>query len=210
MNASNNSLSGNPTIRSIAGASASTHLDPVTTALVVIDIQNEYFTGKLPIPDGLAVVRNANRLIALADKHGMPVFHIQQWSAPARPLFTQDTVMAEFHPELLRAAHHVTIRKTFASSFASTDLHQQLQARGVKTLILSGLMTNNCVAATAFDAVANGYRAIIGSDASATRDIDAWDGGTVNYKDLHRAVLTGMSDAIAEIRSTSEILELVA
>lgn len=210
MNASNNSLSRNPTIRSIAGASASTHLDPATTALVVIDIQNEYFTGKLPIPDGLAVVRNANRLIALADKHGMPVFQIQQWSAPARPLFTQDTVMAEFHPELRRAAHHVTVRKTFASSFASTDLHRQLQAHGIKTLILSGLMTNNCVAATAFDAVANGYQAIISSDASATRDIDAWDGGTVNHKDLHRAVLTGMSDAIAEIRSTSEILELVA
>ncbi|AMP07424.1 cysteine hydrolase family protein [Collimonas pratensis] len=210
MNASNNSLSRNPTIRSIAGASASTRLDPATTALVVIDIQNEYFTGKLPIPDGLAVVRNANRLIALADKHGMPVFHIQQWSAPTRPLFTQNTVMAEFHPEVRRAAHHATIRKTFASAFASTDLQQQLQARGIKTLILSGLMTNNCISATAFDGVANGYQVIIGSDVSATRDIDAWDGGTVNHKDLHRAVLTGMSDAIAEIRSTSEILELVA
>lgn len=209
MNASTNSLSRNPTIRSIAGASASTSLEPAATALVVIDIQNEYFTGKLPIPDGLAVVRNANRLIALADKHGMPVFHIQQWSSPSRPLFTQNTVMAEFHSEVQRATHHVTIRKTYASSFASTDLHQQLQARGVKTLIVSGLMTNNCVAATAFDGVANGYQVIISSDASATRDIDAWDGGTVNHKDLHRAVLTGMSDAIAEIRSTSEILELV-
>src|SRR5450830_1086808 len=201
MNASTNTLSRNPTIRSIAGASASTRLEPTTTALLVIDIQNEYFSGKLPIPDGLVVLRNANRLITLADKHGMSVFHIQQWSAPGRPVFAQGTVMAEFHPEVQRAAHHVTIRKTYASSFASTDLHQLLQARGIKTLIVSGLMTNNCVAATAFDGAANGYQVIIGSDASATRDIDAWDGGTVSHKDLHRAVLTGMSDAIAEIRS---------
>jgi nicotinamidase-related amidase len=210
MNASTNNLSRNPTIRSIAGASASTHLDPTTTALVVIDIQNEYFTGKLPIPDGLAVVRNANRLIALADKHAMPVFHIQHWSGPTRPFFTQNTVMAEIHPDVLRTSGHVIIRKSFASSFAGTDLQQQLQARGIKTLVISGLMTNNCVAATAFDGVAHGYHVIIGSDASATRDIDAWDGSTVSHKDLHRAVLTGLSDAIAEIRSTSEILELVS
>ncbi|AIY43860.1 Isochorismatase [Collimonas arenae] len=210
MNASTNNLTGNPTIRTLVGATASTSLDPKTTALLVIDIQNEYFSGKLPIPDGLAVVRNANRLIALADKHGMPVFHVQQWNAVERPLFTKNTVMSEFHPDMQVAPHHAIVRKTFASSFASTDLHSQLQARGIKTLIVTGLMTNNCVAATSFDGVANGYKVIISSDASATRDIRTWDGGVVGHKDLHRAVLTGMSDAIAEIRSTSEILELVS
>jgi len=208
MTASTAKPSGNPTIRAIVGAAPSTSLDPQSTALLVIDIQNEYFAGKLPIPDGLAVVRNANRLIALADRHGMPVFHIQQWGSAERPLFTQNTVMAEIHPEVQRAAHHSVVRKTFPSSFAGTDLQQQLQARGVKKLIISGLMTNNCVAASAFDGGAHGYQVIVASDASATRDIESWDGSVVSHKDLHKAVLTGLSDAVAEIRTTSEILEL--
>lgn len=210
MTTSTANLAGNPTVLTLVGVTASTSLDPKSTALLVIDIQNEYFSGKLPIPDGMAVVRNANRLIALADKHGMPVFHVQHWNAVERPLFAKNTVMSEFHPDMHVAAHHVIVRKTFASSFTSTDLQQQLQARGIKTLIVTGLMTNNCIAATSFDGVANGYKVIISSDASATRDIRSWDGGVVNHKDLHRAVLTGMSDAIAEIRSTSEILELVS
>ncbi|WP_211461240.1 cysteine hydrolase family protein [Collimonas silvisoli] len=209
MTTSTSKLNGNPTIRTIVGAAPSTSLDPKSTALLVIDIQNEYFSGQLPIPDGMLVVRNANRLISLADRHGMPVFHIQQWSPAARPLFTQNTVMAEIHPEVQRAPHHSTIRKIFASSFAGTDLQQQLQAKGIKTLIISGLMTNNCVAASAFDGVANGHKVIVASDASATRDLETWDGSVINHKDLHRAVLAGISDAAAEIRTTSAILELV-
>ncbi|MFC5473333.1 cysteine hydrolase family protein [Paraherbaspirillum soli] len=208
MNTATASLPNNPTIRTIVGIAASTHLDPKTTAVVVIDVQNEYFSGKLPIPDGLAVVRNANRLIALADRHGMPVFHIQQWSPLTRMLFTQDSVMAEIHADLHQAPHHTVVRKLYASSFASTDLHQQLQARGIKKLIISGLMTNNCVAATAFDGVVHGYQNIIASDAAAARDLDVWDGSVINHKDLHRAVLTGLSDVVAEIRTTDAILEL--
>lgn len=208
MNITTTNPGSNPTIHTIAGAVASTHLDPKSTALLVIDIQNEYFSGKLPIPDGLAVLRNANRLIGLADQHGIPVFHIQQWSPATRPLFTQNSVMAEIHPDVQRASHHAVIRKSFASAFASTDLQKQLLERGIKTLIISGLMTNNCVAATAFDGAAHGYQNIIASDASATRALDVWDGGVIDHKDLHRAVLTGLSDAVAEIRTTSAILEL--
>lgn len=208
MTTSTANLNGNPIIRTIVGATPSISLDPTSTALLVIDIQNEYFSGKLPIPDGMAVLHNANRLISLADRHGMQVFHIQQWSPATRPLFTQNTVMAEIHPEVQRAPHHTIIRKTYASAFAGTDLQQQLLARGIKTLIVSGLMTNNCVSASSFDGVANGHKVIISSDATATRDIDAWDGGVINHKDLHRAVLTGMSDAAAEIRTTNAILEL--
>lgn len=210
MTTSTSKMKGNPTIRTIVGVAPSTSLDPKSTALLVIDIQNEYFSGQLPIPDGMLVLRNANRLISLADRHGMPVFHIQQWSPAARPLFTQNTVMAEIHPGVQRAAHHSIVRKIFASSFAGTDLQRQLLARGIKTLIISGLMTNNCVVSSAFDGAVNGHKVIIASDASATRDIETWDGSVINHKDLHRAVLTGISDAVAEIRTTSAILELAS
>jgi len=197
---------GHPTIRTIVGAPGTTRLDPQTTAFILIDIQNEYYTGKLYVPDGDAVLGNANRLITLADKRAMPVFHIQQWNPVTRPLFTQDSVMAEIHAGLLQAPHHSVIRKRFPSAFASTDLQAQLQARGIKTIILGGILTNNCVAATAYDGVAHGYQMIIASDAVAARGLDVGDGTTISHKDLHKAFLLGLSDAAAEVQATDAIL----
>ncbi|MQR00613.1 cysteine hydrolase family protein [Glaciimonas soli] len=196
-----------PTIRTIVGAPATTQLDPNTTALIVVDIQNEYFSGMLPIPDGMTVLRQSNRLIALADRHNMAVFHIQHFAPASSPIFAEGSVMAEIHADVLRSPQHSLIKKGGPSSFAGTQLHAQLQARGIKTLIISGLMTNNCIAATTLDGAGLGYQNIVASDASATRDLDAGNGEVLNHKDIHRAILVGLSDAAAEVRTTDDILE---
>ncbi|WP_455854114.1 isochorismatase family protein [Ensifer canadensis] len=60
-----------PTIRTMAGATAPQSLDPAKTALLVIDFQNEYFSGRMPIPDGAKALSNAKRLIERADQDGM-------------------------------------------------------------------------------------------------------------------------------------------
>lgn len=62
-----------PTIRAMFGAKPTDQLDPKTTALLVIDFQNEYFTGRMPIPDGMTALANTQRLIAFADKQHIPV-----------------------------------------------------------------------------------------------------------------------------------------
>lgn len=199
----------NPTMRTISNAPATTSLRAQTTALLVIDFQLEYFDGgKMSIPDGHAALAKAKDLIAFADAHGMPVFHIQHLGPAGGPLFAKDGETVAFHPDILPEPHHSVVQKTTASSFASTDLHKQLQDKDIKTLIISGLMTHMCVSTTARDARPLGYQVIVAGDASATRSIDAWDGGVVGHAELHRAALTEVSDSFAEVLATSRITSL--
>lgn len=199
------------TLRSIAGIAPLRQLAAASTAVLLIDFQNEYYSGRVPIPDGLPALRNANRLAALADAHGMPVFHIQHVNGPAAPVFAEGGVMAGIHPELAVRPHHVVVRKDRVSSFAGTDLHAQLQARGIRTLIIAGLMTHMCVSTAARDARQFGaqkYDVLVVADASASRDIESWNGGVTSASDLHNVTLTALSDNFAQVLTTNAILEL--
>ncbi|AMP06408.1 cysteine hydrolase family protein [Collimonas pratensis] len=197
-----------PTIRTMAGAAAPVKFDAAATALLVIDFQNEYFGGKMPIPDGMRALRNASRLIAMADQAGMPVFHVQHLSPAGAPVFAADSVNVHFHAELLPAAHHSVVQKTSVSVFPTSDIDQRLKAAGIKTLIISGLMTHACVAGAARDAVPLGYDVVVAEDACATRDLDNADGSVLPHAVLHRAALASIADTFGALMTTEQILQL--
>lgn len=200
------------TIRNIVGTAATRAIDAASSALLLIDFQNEYFSGRLPIPDGLAALRNARRLVDMADARAIPVFHIQHVGGAGGPLFADGGPMVEIHAELRPAPHHSVLRKTTTSSFASTDLHAQLQARGVKTLIIAGLMTHMCVSTATRDARQFGalsYNNIVAADACATRDLPGWDGGVLGHAALQHATLSALADNFADILRSDAILALL-
>ena len=197
-----------PTIRTLAGASAPTTLDPQKTALLVIDFQNEYFSGKLPIPEGEHALANAQRLIARADTDGMSVFHVQHVAPAQSPIFAQGSEGAEIHRDIQPAGKHVVVQKTSVSVFPTTDLDRQLKSRGIDTLVISGLMTHACVAGAARDAVPLQYNVIVASDACATRDLDLSGAGTVPHEALHRAALASIDDVFGDIMTTEAVLGL--
>ncbi|CUI99048.1 cysteine hydrolase family protein [Achromobacter xylosoxidans] len=198
-----------PTIRTMAGATAPQSLTPGATALLVIDFQEEYFSGRMPIPDGLRALRNARRLVEHADRAGIAVIHVQHVLPPGSPLFPEDGPGSRFHPELQPAAGHDVVRKTQVSAFPGTDLHERLQAGGVGTVVVAGLMTHACVAGAARDAVPLGYQVIVAEDACATRDIDGRE-GVVPHATLHRATLAALDDTFADIMTTEQVLALPA
>ncbi len=198
------------TLRQWAGLTPPASLDPRTTALILIDLQMDYFTpGKLPIPDGEAVVDAAVRLRDWAGAHGIAVVHIQQLSNPVGPLFAAGSAGAAIHPRLAPRDGETVIPKTFPSSFDNTDLHAFLQARGVKTLVLAGLMAHMCVETTARAAVPLGYAVLVAADATAGRDLPAYDGqGIVSHREVHRNALTALADRFADVLPTAAILQL--
>lgn len=197
-----------PTIMTLAGAHAPASLDAASTALLVIDFQQEYFTGKMPIPEGKQALDNARRLIALADQHRMPVYHVQHVTPPGSPVFAEDGATVAFHRDILPAAHHQVIKKSNVSVFQGTDIAQQLKSAGIKTLLISGLMTHACVAGAARDAAPAGFEVIVAADASATRDIDLPGGATIGHAELHRASLVSIADTFGTILNTDAILAL--
>ena len=198
------------TLRQWAGLVRPTALAQARTALVIIDIQQDYFRDKLVIPDGKIAVENAARLLAWARRGGLAVVHIQQQAMkPGGPLFAPDSSGIEFLPAVTPAAGELIVVKHFPSSFTQTDLQNKLRERNIDTLILCGLMTHMCVDTTARGALEYGYRVIIAHDACATRDLPGLDGNTViPHSTIHTATLAALADRFADLMAVNEITEL--
>lgn len=197
-----------PGIRAMLGAKPVEHLDPRSTALVIIDFQQEYFSGRMPIPDGQRAMDNAQRLLAFADRHRIPVFQVQHVAPAGAAVFAVDGQTVGFQPGMVPRQHDVVLRKETVSVFASTDLDRRLKALGVKTIVVAGLMTHACVAGAARDAVPLGYHVVVASDASATRAITRADGSTIGNDALHAAALAEIEDTFGDVMTTAAITHL--
>ena len=197
-----------PTIRAMSGAEPIGRLDPKTTALLVIDFQNEYFTGRMPIPDGMKALENTQRLIKFADKEHIQVINVQHIAPDGAAVFATNGKTVDFHPLMKPRPQDKVVQKTTVSVFASTNLDAQLKQAGVKTLIITGLMTHACVAGAARDAAPLGYDVVVASDATATRAITRIDGRTVSKDELHNAALAEIEDTFGSVLTTSQIIAL--
>lgn len=199
---------GHPTIRAMSGATPVSELPAGKSALLVIDLQNEYFTGRMPIPDGAKALANTRELIKFADSHKMPVYHVQHVAPAGSAVFAIDGETVKFHPDMQPRAKDTVVQKSTVSVFASTDLDKLLKSAGIENLIISGLMTHACVAGAARDAAPLGYKVIVASDASATRDITRVNGDKVDKDALHKAALAEVEDTFGDVMTTAQILKL--
>lgn len=165
-------------------------------ALIVIDIQNDYFpNGNYPLWNAEKVLSNTENAIANAIKQGMSVFFVQHIANPdngASPFFNEGSSGVELHPRLIAAAPHApVIIKRHADSFYQTSLDETLQAQGVQELFICGMMTQNCVTHTALSKAAEKYQLSILADCCTTVD-----------EMLHEIALDAISHRITLIPSS--------
>jgi nicotinamidase-related amidase len=140
-------------------ANAPLHPSPLgQSSLVIIDAQLEYVTGKLPLAGVETAISEIEKLLALARRESMPVFHVVHHSAPGRALFDPDGPYAAIVPPLAPVEGEQTVVKALPNAFAGTDLQARLAASGRREIILAGFMTHMCVSATARAALDFGYR----------------------------------------------------
>lgn len=197
-----------PTIRAMSGAEPTKQLEASRSALIVIDFQNEYFTGKMPIPDGQSAVAKTRELISFADQHKIRVYHVQHVAPAGSAVFAIDGNTVKFYKDMQPRSQDTVVQKSTVSVFRSTDLDAQLKKAGIDTLIISGLMTHACVAGAARDAAPLGYNVIVASDASATRAITRVNGKTVDKDALHNAALAEVEDTFGDVMTTEQITQL--
>lgn len=138
-------------------------------ALIVIDIQNDYFPGgSFPLWSPEATLANIERTIVHATAQGIPtvlVQHIANPDAGIAPFFNAGTSGAAIHPRLRAAAPDApVVVKEFADSFLHTALESTLDRLGARELLLCGMMTQNCVTHTALSRTADRYQVTILSD----------------------------------------------
>ena len=208
-------------LRALYGLKPVAALSARRTALLLVDFQNEFFTGKLPLPDARPALARAVALSNFARASGIRVVHVSNVVNRANsPLFAPSSVGAGAVRELAPRVEDWRITKSMAGAFSHTDLDQRLREQGIDTLIVAGLMTHLAVAVTANDANVLGYRVVVAADATATRTLPAArtkssieptprvNRAIVEARILQSAALAALADRAAEVLPTQEILAL--
>jgi nicotinamidase-related amidase len=142
------------------------------TALIVIDVQNDYFPdGRYPLWNTAATLDSTVQALDSANAAGVPVILIQHVAAATSPLFAEGSEGVAIHPRIRAAAPLApVVVKTQADSFIDTTLEATLQELGVDELLVCGMMTQNCVTHTAISTSAAKYKVSVLSDCCTTVD----------------------------------------
>ncbi|EPE98260.1 cysteine hydrolase family protein [Rhizobium grahamii] len=157
----------------------------MTTALLIIDVQNAILAGKSsperqPIIDA-ALNETVSRLQSLrteAHRVGAPVVLVQHDGDPGHRLAVGTDGWA-IRPELSPVNGDTVVHKKSSDSFFETDLADRLAERNVTHLIVGGCMTQFCVDTTVRRAVSLGYNVTLVADGHTTADSD-----TLNFADI--------------------------
>jgi nicotinamidase-related amidase len=179
----------------------------VSRALVIVDIQNDYFPGgahPLVGPEDAAAA--ARRVLDTARKRGEAVVHVQHvWDAPDAEFMRPDTDGIEIHESVAPREGEPVVRKEHPNAFLDTTLEQELRERGVDHLVVCGMMTSMCVDATVRAAVDLGFEATVVHDACAAPDLE-FSGETIPAHAVHGAFIAALADGYAEVRSADELV----
>jgi nicotinamidase-related amidase len=189
----------------------SRELDLSRRALVVIDVQNEYFTGRLPIeyPGRSVSLANIGRAIDAAHAAGIPVVLVQQTSPADAPAFAAGSAGWRLHEAVAGRPHAHRVEKGLPGAFAGTDLDAWLRERGIGTLAIAGFMTQNCDDSTVRQAVHAGYAVEFLTDASGAVSY-ANRAGRASAEEIHRVFTVVMQSRFAAVLTTAAWIEALA
>lgn len=137
-------------------------------ALLIIDVQVGIIEG-FHAYRGREVLEQINKLLSKARASNTPIIYVQHDGEAGHALEVGSDGW-QIHPEIKPHEEDLIIRKRASDSFFETTLQRELEARGVKHLIVTGCMTEYCVDTTARRAVSIGYDVTLVSDAHTTID----------------------------------------
>jgi nicotinamidase-related amidase len=182
-------------------------------ALILIDVQQEYFSGPLEIryPAHTDSLPQITRAIDVATAAGIPVVAFQHTMGEDAPVFNPTRPGFRLHPEVesRRTDDWKSVVKQYGTVFAGTDLLPWLQERGIDTITLVGYMTNNCVLASAAEAETHGLAAEVLADATGAINI-ANEAGFADAKTIHTTLMTLLNSNFAAVADTATWSEAAA
>lgn len=164
------------------------------TALVIIDIQNDYFPGgAMTLVSPVEAAAKAKNVLTYFRNNHLPVIHIKHISLQqGATFFLPDTKGADIHESVAPLKDEKVITKNYPNSFRDTELLSYLKKNNIANLVICGMMTDVCVDATTRAAMDYGFSNTIIGDAVATRDREL-NGETVPAAQVNRSFLAGLS-----------------
>ncbi len=176
-------------------------------ALLVIDVQREYFDGALPVTHPAGHLDQILRVMDEGKAAGVPTAVIRHHQAdPESPIFRLNSDMWQLHEEVEQRPRDVLIDKQLPGSFTNTNLDQWLKETGADTVCIAGYMTQMCCDTTARQAFHRGYKVEFLSDATGTLDVEN-EAGAASASQLQTSILVAQQMFISDVVSTKDWLE---
>ncbi|MDE2428052.1 MAG: cysteine hydrolase [Burkholderiales bacterium] len=179
-------------------------------ALIVIDVQNEYFTGNMLIdyPDPALSLFNIGRAMDAAKNAGIPILVVQHSAPVTAPIFAKGSHAWKLHDVVLQRPFDHLVEKNMPSIFTGTDVEAWLKAHDVDTLSIVGYMTHNCNASTIYHASHAGYQLEVLSDATGALPY-ANAAGSVTGEEIHRVFNVVFQSNFAAVDTTDHWMAAV-
>jgi nicotinamidase-related amidase len=180
------------------------------TALLLIDIQNDYFPGgKMELEGPIEAAQKANELLQCFRDHAMPTVHIQHVSLkPDATFFIPGDHGTDINDITAHYEGEPLVQKHYPNSFRETNLLDLLKEWGIERVLITGMMTHMCVDATARAAADLGFKVMVAEDACATRALTYGD-TIIPAEHVHKAFLAALK-SYGRVMSVEMILAHLA
>lgn len=177
-------------------------------ALILVDIQNDYFPGGTMELVGMTNASdNARTVLDSFRASNAPLFHIQHLATrPDATFFLPGTEGAKHHSAVTPQSGETVIEKNFPNAFRATNLEQQLRGAGIEQVTIVGAMSHMCIDATTRAAFDLGFECTVVEDACATRDLE-FNGKTVAAAEVHTSLMAALAAPYATVVSTANYLD---
>lgn len=171
-----------------------------TSALILVDIQNDYFPGgRNPLVGPEAAAEVARRVLEESRAKHHTIIHVQHISLrPSATFFLPGTPGIEFHPLVAPRPDETVVQKHHPNSFRETTLLDELRRRQVSQLLFCGMMTHMCIDTTVRAASDLGFACTVVGDATATKDLTHGN-VTVPAAHVQAAYLAGLGGLFAKV-----------
>jgi nicotinamidase-related amidase len=182
-------------------------MSTLSMALILVDIQNDYFPGgRMELEGSPEAGIQANHLLTAFRSQALPIVHIQHVSTrPGATFFLPNTEGVEIHSSVTPLAGEPVFQKHFPNSFRETPLLGHLQPLGIKKLVIAGMMTHMCIDATTRAAFDFGFECVVIYNACATRALKFSD-QIIPAQQVHGAFLAALASSYAKIQNVDELI----
>lgn len=175
------------------------------SALILIDIQNDYFEGgKYELVNPLNALNNAEKILKIFRDGDLPVIHVQHKNiSRGAPFFAPDTEGVKIHANLAPGESEYLVIKNVPNSFHNTNLLSILNDNDISNVVICGMMSHMCIDTTVRAAKDLGLNVTLIEDACATRDL-VFDGCVIPAQTVHNTFMASLNGMFAKVVKASE------
>ena len=177
------------------------------TALLIIDIQNDYFPGgNNELVGSVEATNQAKKLLDYFRNNKLPVVHVQHIAnRSGATFFLPDTNGSLIYNEVKPFVGETIVIKHYPNSFRETILEGKLKSTGIKQLVICGMMTHMCIDSTVRAAYDLGYNCIVANNACATKNLQI-NNEIISADAIQKSFMSAFNGMFASVKNTDEVL----